>query len=184
MMLSLIVAAAENGVIGRGGAMPWTMPSDLRYFKRVTLGKPVIMGRKTFEAIGKPLPKRHNIVISRDRALVLDGCEVVPRLADAITRAEIVARAAGVSEVMVIGGGEIYAQSLPLANRVYLTRIHAQLEGDATFPALDPADWTIVERGPLPPDPKDQFQAEYLIFERIGAKLAKPALEGGGRLTT
>jgi dihydrofolate reductase len=178
MMLSLIVAAAENGVIGRGGVMPWTMPSDLKYLRRKTLGKPVIMGRKTFAAIGKPLPKRHNIVISRDRALVLDGCEVVASLADAITRAENAARAAGVDEVMVLGGGEIYAQALPLAGRVYLTRIHAHLDGDATFPALDAAQWSVVEQGPLPRDPKDEFAAETLVYERRVATGDGSGLEG------
>ena len=166
MKLSLIVAAAENGVIGRGGVMPWHMPSDLRYFRRVTLGKPVIMGRKTFEAIGKPLPKRHNIVVSRNAGLQLNGADVVTTLGVAITHAQTVARATGVTEVMVIGGGQIYAQALPLADRVYLTRIHSHIDGDATFAELDPAVWTVIERGPLEPDPKDQFAAEFIIYER------------------
>jgi dihydrofolate reductase len=173
MMLSLIVAATENGVIGRGGVMPWSMPSDLRYFRSVTLGKPVIMGRKTYEAIGKPLPKRHNIVVSRDSGLVLDGVEVFASLDAAVARAQEVARSTGVDEVMVIGGGQIYAQALPLADRVYLTRIHAQMDGDATFAALDPSIWRVADRGPLTPDVKDQFAAEFIIFERSGGTRAR-----------
>lgn len=184
MMLSLIVAAAENGVIGRSGVMPWTMPSDLRYFRRLTLGKPVIMGRKTFEAIGKPLPGRHNIVVSRDPGLVLDGAEVVTTLDAAIARARAVAGSTGVTEAMVIGGGQIYAQALAMADRVYLTRIHAHIDGDATFPVLDPATWYVADRGPLSPDARDQFTAGFIIFERFDAAGPGSGLDGGRVSTT
>jgi dihydrofolate reductase len=182
--IAVIVAAAENGVIGRGGIMPWHMPSDLRYFRRVTLGKPVIMGRKTFEAIGRPLPKRHNIVVSRDPGLQLDGAEVIATLDAAIAHAQTIARATGVDEVMVIGGGQIYAQALPLADRVYLTRIHTRIDGDATFPELDPDVWTIIERTPSEPDVKDQFAAEFMVFARCGTAVRDAGLDGAGPPTT
>jgi dihydrofolate reductase len=169
MMISLIVAAAENGVIGRGGTMPWHMPSDLKYFRSVTLGKPVIMGRKTFQSIGKPLPKRHNIVVSRSPDFVAEGADVVTSLDAAIARAVQVATASGVDEIMIIGGGQIYAAALPRAGRVYLTCIQALLNGDATFPALDAKVWHATSRFALLADPKDDYPAEAQIFERISS---------------
>ena len=139
--VSLIVAATRNQVIGRDNQMPWHLPADLRYFKQCTLGKPIIMGRKTWESLGRPLPGRLNIVISRQVDTKLDGAEVFADLAAAIARGQAWAAAQGVSEVMVIGGGQIYQQALALAQRVYLTRIELELEGDAFFPVLDAQAW-------------------------------------------
>jgi dihydrofolate reductase len=145
----LVVAVAANGIIGRDGAMPWHLPADLRHFKRLTTGKPVIMGRKTFESIGKPLPGRHNIVLTRDRSWRADGVTIVPNLAEAIAAAGLDPRA-WADAIMVIGGAEIYAQALPIATRIELTRIHVEPDGDTRFPELDPADWVEVARDPYP----------------------------------
>ncbi|MYM63481.1 dihydrofolate reductase [Pseudomaricurvus sp. HS19] len=139
--VALIVAQAQNRVIGLNNAMPWHLPEDLRYFKQVTLGKPVIMGRKTFESIGRPLPGRHNIVITRQSDWQSEGVSVAGSLADAIA----LARQEQPEEVMVIGGGQIYAEALPLAKRVYLTRIGREFEGDAWFPELG-SEWCEVSR--------------------------------------
>lgn len=139
----LVVARADNGVIGSQGAMPWHIPGDLKRFKRITLGKPVVMGRKTFESIGKPLPGRHNIVLTRQQGWRAEGVTVVANLAEAIA-------AAGASEIMIIGGAEIYREALPSATRIELTEIHASPDGDTHFSELDPARWreTFRESGP------------------------------------
>jgi dihydrofolate reductase len=136
----LVVAVADNGVIGRDGAMPWHLPADLKHFKRLTTGKPVIMGRKTFESIGKPLPGRHNIVLTRDAGWKAHGATVVPNLAEAIAAAGLDPRARA-GEIMVVGGAQIYAEAMPIATRIELTRIHLSPEGDTRFPELDPGQW-------------------------------------------
>lgn len=139
MIVSFVVARADNGVIGRDNALPWHLPADLRHFKRLTVGKPVVMGRRTFESIGKPLPGRHNIVLTRGgwRA---EGVTVVPNLAEAIAAAGMDPRARA-EEVMVIGGAAVYADALPLARRVYLTEVHAAPEGDTLLPAFGADVW-------------------------------------------
>lgn len=142
MRVSLLVAVAERGVIGRDGGLPWRLPADLRFFKRVTMGHHVIMGRRTWESIGRPLPGRTMVVLSRDPALVVPGASVVHELADALA----LARAAGDTEAFVIGGAEVYARALPLADRLYLTRVHADVEGDVCFPVYDPQEWVEVAR--------------------------------------
>lgn len=139
--ISLIVAATRNQVIGQDNQMPWHLPDDLRYFKQRTLGKPIIMGRKTWESLGRPLPGRLNIVISRQNGIALEGAEVFTDLAQAIQRGQEWATEQGVAEVMVIGGGQIYQQALELAQRVYLTRIDLELAGDTFFPVLDAQQW-------------------------------------------
>lgn len=139
--VSLIVAATRNQVIGLENQMPWHLPADLRYFKQCTLGKPIIMGRKTWESLGRPLPGRLNIVISRQADVALAGAEVFADLASAIERGQEWAAQQGVDEVMVIGGGQIYQQAIAFAQRVYLTRIELELEGDTFFPVLDAEDW-------------------------------------------
>ena len=139
--VSLIVAATRNQVIGLENQMPWHLPADLRYFKQCTLGKPIIMGRKTWESLGRPLPGRLNIVISRQADVALAGAEVFADLASAIERGQAWAAQQGVDEVMVIGGGQIYQQAIAFAQRVYLTRIELELEGDTFFPVLDAEDW-------------------------------------------
>ncbi len=139
--VSLIVAATRNQVIGLDNKMPWHLPADLRYFKQCTLGKPIIMGRKTWESLGRPLPGRLNIVISRQECAALEGAEVFTDLVAAIRRGQEWAAQQGVAEVMIIGGGQIYQQALELAQRVYLTRIELELDGDAFFPVLDDQAW-------------------------------------------
>ena len=145
MELVLVVARARNGVIGNKGAMPWHLSADLRRFKAITVGKPVIMGRKTFESIGKPLPGRHNIVLTRDAGWRADGVTVVPNLAEAIAAAGLDPRARA-DAIMVIGGAQIYAEALPSAARVEVTEIDAAPEGDTFMPAFDPARWQEVAR--------------------------------------
>lgn len=163
MTLSLIVATAENGVIGRNGVMPWRLPSDLKTFRRLTMGKPVIMGRKTFQSIGKALDGRLNIVVSRDAAFQAPGAVVLRSLAAAIAHAK---SAAPAGEIMVIGGAEIYRAALPLADRIYLTRVHAQPNGDATFEVPTGADWHEVSRVPIPKGEKDDFACTLVVLER------------------
>lgn len=136
----LVVAAAENGVIGRDGAMPWHLPADLRRFKRLTVGKPVIMGRLTFESIGKPLPGRHNIVLTRQPGWRAEGVTTVPNLAEAIAAAGLNPNARA-EHIMVIGGAEIFALALPIATGIELTRIHLSPRGDTFFPAPAPDEW-------------------------------------------
>ena len=136
----LVVARADNRVIGKDGAMPWHLSEDLKRFKRITVGKPVIMGRKTFESIGKPLPGRHNIVLTRQPGWRADGVTVVPNLAEAIAAAGLDPRTRA-DAIMVVGGADIYAQALPFATRIELTEIHAAPDGDTYFPQLDPARW-------------------------------------------
>jgi dihydrofolate reductase len=134
-VISLIVAAATNNVIGNDGDLPWRLSDDLKRFKAVTMGKPIVMGRITFESIGRPLPGRQNIVITRQEGFVAGGCDVVRSTAEAVEAA------AGADEIMVIGGSQIYAAFLPIADRIYLTRVHTEVEGDAFFPSLDEAEW-------------------------------------------
>ncbi len=164
--IALIVAAAENGVIGRAGAMPWHIPSDLKTFRRLTIGKPVIMGRTTYRSIGKPLPGRDNIVVTRDAGFRPDGVHVAHSLEEALAAARRLAAARGGDEIMVIGGADLYRQALPSAARVYLTVVHAQPPGDAVFPALDPDNWRLVQQHPVIPDQADDHPCTLTIYER------------------
>ena len=166
-MICLIVAAAENGVIGRAGKMPWHLQSELKYFRARTLGKPVIMGRKTFQSIGKPLPGRDNIVVTRDTNFAAAGITVAASLAAALDAARTAAAASGATEIMIIGGVEIYAQALPLTQRIYLTRIAARPDGDAIFPALDPAQWRLTSESPVPGGSNDDVSAVAQVYIRI-----------------
>ena len=158
-MISLIVAASENGVIGRDGDLPWRLSDDLRRFKAVTMGKPIVMGRKTWESLGRPLPGRQNIVVSRRPGLQYEGAEVVTSSEAAV------AAAAGAAEIMIIGGSEIYALFLPLADRIYLTRVHAEVEGDAVFPALDDA-WRLLSDERHAADDKNDHDMSFRVYER------------------
>lgn len=139
-LLTLIVARARNGVIGRDNALPWRLPEDLQHFKRTTLGAPIIMGRKTWDSIGRPLPGRRNIVVSRNRDLQLEGAEVVGSLEDAQRLC------VGVEQVFLIGGAQLYAEALPSADRLIVTEIDADVAGDAYFPAIDRSKWVEVSR--------------------------------------
>jgi dihydrofolate reductase len=144
--LALVVAVAENGVIGNANKLPWHLPADLKHFKAITWGKPVIMGRKTFQSIGRPLPGRDNIVISRSRRWDAGGVTVVPDLDTALAVAERAAAARQADEIMVIGGAQIYALTLPRADRIYYTKVHLSPAGDTLFPELDPVIWRETSR--------------------------------------
>ena len=139
--LCLIAALAQNRVIGRDNQLPWHLPADLKHFKALTLGKPIIMGRKTWDSLGRPLPGRLNLVISRQPGLQLEGAEVFASLDAALQRAEAWALVQGVDELMLIGGAQLYGQALPQADRLYLTRVELSPEGDAWFPELDASTW-------------------------------------------
>lgn len=139
--LAMIAALAQNRVIGLDNKMPWHLPADLKHFKAMTLGKPIVMGRKTWDSLGRPLPGRLNLVVSRQPDLRLEGAETFDSLDAALARAEQWAREQGATEMMLIGGAQLYEQALPLAQRLYLTRIAARPEGDAFFPAFDEAQW-------------------------------------------
>ncbi|CRM62126.1 Dihydrofolate reductase type 3 [Pseudomonas sp. 22 E 5] len=148
--LSLIAALGENRVIGVDNRMPWHLPGDFKYFKATTLGKPIIMGRKTWDSLGRPLPGRLNLVVSRQTDLMLEGAEVFPSLDAAVERAQAWALEQGVDELMLIGGAQLYAQGLEQADRLYLTRVALSPEGDAWFPAFDANQWTLVSNLPNP----------------------------------
>lgn len=167
IQLSLIVAVAENGVIGRDGGLPWRLSSDLKTFRRLTLGKPIVMGRRTFASIGKPLDGRDNIVVTRDPNFEVSGVSACATIADALTLARVLAATRGADEVMVIGGAQIYQNALPLADRVYFTEVHAKPGGDRHFPKLDARAWRETSREPLPKGPNDDYAATLIIFQRI-----------------
>jgi dihydrofolate reductase len=170
MKVALIVAAAINDVIGRDNQLPWHLPQDLKYFKAKTLGKPVIMGRKTYESIGRPLPGRPNIVVTRNQAWSAEGVSVVTSLADALALAGQLMehQHEQLQEAMIIGGAEIYRSALPLANRIYLTRIELQVDGDAYFPQLNPQEWREVSN--LPGEGEGAVPHRFLVYERVVQK--------------
>ena len=158
--ITLIVAVADNGVIGRDNTLPWHLPDDLKRFKRLTMGKPIVMGRKTFDSIGKPLPGRQNIVVTRDTNYRRDGVTAVHD-ADAALRA-----AGAVPEIMVIGGAEIFRTLLPRAGRVHLTRVHGNIDGDVVWPALDERAWRVVERESHSADERHAWPMTFEVWER------------------
>lgn len=168
--VTLIVCTARNRTIGRDGGMPWRMPSDLRHFKATTMGKPVVMGRKTFQSIGRPLPGRCNIVVTRT-----PKPETPPQAADGTHVVEVTSLDAAIAaaattdavEVMIAGGGQIYAEALPRAERIIQTILAADIDGDTHFPALPTADWHVVARTPLATGPKDDYPAEVVVWERV-----------------
>lgn len=162
MKLSLIAAAGTNGVIGRGGRMPWHLPADLKRFKELTLGHHLLLGRKTFEAIGRPLPGRRMVVVSRRAGYAPQSVEVVASPEEAVARAA----AAGESEAFVAGGGEIYRALLPRADRVYLTRVEGTFDGDTYFPPLPEADWRLSFREDRPADEKNPYALSFLVYDR------------------
>ena len=166
MNLSLAWAMAQNRVIGRNNSLPWHLPEDLKYFKRITMGKPVIMGRKTYESIGKPLPGRANIVITRNPNVSIEGVRVVNSLNQAMTLCESIAEIDGIAEAMVIGGAEIYALAMPLADRLYLTEVHAEVEGDATFPEFDRSLWDEVARADFEASESNPYDYSFLVLDK------------------
>jgi dihydrofolate reductase len=174
MRLAMIAAQSQNRVIGNNNKLPWYLPEDLKYFKRVTLGKPIIMGRKTFESIGRPLPGRTNIVITRNPDWTHDGAgvRVVHSLQQAIELAESLALVNGFEESLVIGGAEIYALALPQADRLYLTQVHAEVQGDAHFPPLDPAQWREMAREDFSAIEPNPYDYSFIVLDRAGGKTA------------
>lgn len=160
-ILSLIVAAGKNNVIGVDNELPWRLSADLQYFKRTTLGKPVIMGRKTWESLGRPLPGRRNIVVSRNENYVAEGAETVTTL-----DAAIAGIAKGTEEIMVIGGAQIYALALPMASRVYLTEVDAEVDGDAFFPVLPTEQWQEASREGYTADDKNEHNYQFVVYQR------------------
>jgi dihydrofolate reductase len=167
MKLSLIVAVAENGVIGAKGELPWKLSSDLKTFRRLTMGKPIIMGRKTFQSLKKPLDGRDNIVLSRDPSYEPEGASTVETFADAVTLARTLGAVRGADEIMVIGGAEVFRAALARADRIYWTVVHAKPEGDVHFPYIDLASWQEVESTGLPQSEKDTVTATFKVFDRI-----------------
>jgi dihydrofolate reductase len=165
--ISLVVAVAENGVIGRNGALPWRVSADLRRFRAVTIGKPVVMGRKTFQSIGRPLDARDNIVVTRNPDFLAPGAEVAGAIEDAMVIAAERARSRGVREICVIGGSQVFAETLPDASLVHLTHVQAAPEGDVFFPPLDRSAWREVSREELPFRDGDTARAAYAVYQRI-----------------
>jgi len=164
--VALIAAVAENGVIGAGNAIPWRLPSDFAFFKRMTVGKPLIMGRKTFESIGRPLPDRVNIVVSRQKGYQPDGVLVIDSLDAALEHAQSIAAADGAGEVMVAGGEEIYRSAMPLVDRLYITHVAMAPQGDALFPDIDPEVWKVVDEPAVAPHERDSAAFRVRIYER------------------
>lgn len=160
--LTLIVAVADNGVIGREGGLPWKLSEDLRRFKQRTLGRPVVMGRKTWESLGRPLPGRTNIVVTRRNDYTVNSPDViVVRNLDAAIEA-----AGDVEEIMIIGGAEIYALALPRAALVELTQVHATVEGDTLFPSMSPGEWKEIARAEQPADERNQYPTSFVTLQR------------------
>jgi dihydrofolate reductase len=167
--VTLVVAVAENGVIGREGRLPWHLPDDLKRFKALTWGKPILMGRRTFESIGRALPGRRNVVLTRSKDYRPEGVVV----ADSLEQALALCRDA--DEVAVIGGAELFRLALPLARRIHLTRVHAAVEGDVHWPPLDPAEWREVAREEHPPDERHAYAMTFLELERVGGAVSESA---------
>jgi dihydrofolate reductase len=161
--VSLVVAMARNRVIGRDNALPWRLPEDLRHFKAVTMGKPVLMGRKTFESIGKPLPGRTNLVLTRDGDWAAAGTVVVHSIDEAL------ARSGSANELACIGGAEIFQLLLPMATRIYLTRIDADIPGDTLFPKLDDSQWVELDSRRLAADERNAYDMTFVTLERVAA---------------
>ena len=157
--VSLVVAMDENRLIGVDGGLPWKLSNDLKQFKRLTVGKIVLMGRKTWQSLGRPLPDRENWVLTRDASFRADGARVFRELDDAV-------REAGNRELMVIGGAEIYRQALPIANRIFLTHVHAKVKGDTWFPELDAAAWREIAREDHPADDRHAHAYSFITLER------------------
>ena len=165
-ILSMIVATADNNIIGKDNDMPWHLPADLAYFKKVTLGKPIIMGRKTYESIGRPLPGRRNIVISRDESYAASGIDTVTSVEQALALVNGSNGDEAVEEIMVIGGGAIYAHCLPKADRLYVTHIKAVIDGDTQFPNYDNGTWQKISSDVRLSDEKNAHPLDFCIYER------------------
>jgi dihydrofolate reductase len=159
--VTMVVAASTNNVIGRHGELPWRLPEDLRRFKHLTMGKTVVMGRRTFESIGRPLPGRRNVVVSGRAGLKIDGCEVAGSPSAAL------ALASSADEVMIIGGERIYRDFLPRTDRIQMTRVHVSIDGDAFFPGLEPEEWQVVWSEPHPATKDQPLSFTFETLERL-----------------
>ncbi len=167
MPVSLIVALSENNVIGKDNAIPWRISADMKHFKKTTMGKAIVMGRKTFESLGNPLPGRLNIVLSRDQSYAPDGVEIFRDFADVVVSDFSAHSEINGDEIMVIGGAEIYRLALPSATRIYLTEVHGTVEGDTYFPDWDRDDWREVSRSFVPRDDKATHDCSFVLLERV-----------------
>jgi dihydrofolate reductase len=165
LKFSIIVAVAENGVIGSGNRLPWRLPDDLKRFKALSLGKPIVMGRKTFDSIGRPLPGRLNIVISRQPGLEIPGCRVVTSIEQAVSVA--VEADPATAELVIVGGAEIYRQVLPQVQVIHLTRVHANVDGDVVFPELREQEWREIAREYHPADERHAYAFTFSTLERV-----------------
>jgi dihydrofolate reductase len=171
MRISIVVIVAENGAIGKDNALLWRLPDDMKHFKTITMGKPIVMGRKTFDSVGRSLPGRFNIVVSRQANLTIPGCVVVDSLSDAIqaARTQHAHQSQEPAEIMIIGGAEIYRQALPLANTIYLTQVHASVPGDVYFPALPSlleSRWQVIQREDHAADERHVHAFSFITLER------------------
>ncbi|RDI46503.1 dihydrofolate reductase [Aquicella lusitana] len=163
MILSAIAALSENRVIGKNNQLPWHLPADLKHFKALTTGHPIVMGRKTYDSIGKPLPQRTNIIMTRDSSFQAPGCRIV----NSIEEAKAVAEKEQAEELFIIGGAQIYSQLLPITQRLYLTIVHQMFEGDAFFPDLNMSEWSETERETHRSDEKNPYDYSFVRLERI-----------------
>ncbi len=161
MQLSIIVAMDRNRVIGKGDTLPWHISSDLKNFKKITMGKPIVMGRKTHESIGRPLPGRENIILTRDKNYQAKGCTVLHSME------EIFEHCKDIEEVMITGGSEVYKLSLEQASHLYLTEVHTEIEGDTFFPEFDRGEWEEVSREDFKADEKNEFDYSFVLLERV-----------------
>lgn len=166
VLVSMIAGVAENGVIGSDQTIPWRIPSDMAFFKATTMGKPVVMGRKQYETVGRPLPGRANIVITRQSGYQPAGVEVVNSIDAGIKLAIDIATQAGVDEIMIIGGGELYSQMIERADRLYISHIDLSPPGDVVFPEIKPEDWVVVDQPETLPSPKDDASYRVKVYER------------------
>ena len=164
--LVIVVAVAENGVIGKDNGLSWRMPSDLKRFRRITMGKPLIMGRKTFQSVGRPLPGREIVVVTRDEGFRAEGVHIAHSPKEAVAKAQELAKRMGADEIIIAGGAAIYAAFLPSAARIDLTRVHASIEGDAIFPSLDRQEWRETWREERGAQPGDDHAFTVITFSR------------------
>jgi len=162
MILSIIVAVGNNGVIGKDNTLIWHLPGDLQYFKNLTMGKPIIMGRKTFESIGKPLPGRTSVIVTHNKNYKAEGCIIAHTLEDALKKIDTKCE-----EAFIIGGAEIYKQSLPIADKIYMTRVYEDFEGDTFFPSINSSTWQLITKTPMPVDEKNKYPYGFLIFKKV-----------------
>ena len=174
MDIVLLAAVARNGVVGRDNTLPWRLKSDMQHFRSVTMGKPVVMGRKTYQSIGKPLSGRTTIVVSRDAAFAAPGVLVAPSLAAALEAARGDALRRGASAIIVAGGGDIYRQAMPLATELSITEVEKSVDGDARFPPIDPQSWRETSRSEHKAAADDECSFAFVAYQRVNAAAMKP----------